>query len=91
MRNVSNKNCIENQNKHFVFNNPPPPKKIVPFMTDADTYGTSGRDKDGNIKRRMPSECCTTQATDTHTEYVILSFFEGKNGFANAAQCYANT
>ena len=32
MRNVSGKSCRENQNAHCVFNNPPPPKKIVPFM-----------------------------------------------------------
>jgi len=32
MRNVSDKNCRENQNTHFIFNNSPPKKKIVSFM-----------------------------------------------------------
>jgi len=36
----------------------------------------------------MPSACWITQATDTHTEYVILLFFQSKNGSTNAAHCY---
>jgi len=32
MKNVSDKSCRENQNTHFMFNNPPSPPKIVPFM-----------------------------------------------------------
>jgi hypothetical protein len=32
MRNVSDKNCTENKNTHFMFNNFLPPK-IVPFMS----------------------------------------------------------
>jgi hypothetical protein len=77
MRKVSDKICAENQNTYFVFNKVSPPK-ILPFITDADKYGTSGRDKDGNIKRRIPTACWTTQATDTHTEYEILLFFPGQ-------------
>ena len=65
MRNVSDKSCIQNQNTHFVFNNPPPLKSCR--LTDVNTYGTSGRDKDGNTKWHKPSAYWITQATDTHT------------------------
>jgi len=29
MRNVADKNCIENENAHFMFNNPPPKKSEI--------------------------------------------------------------
>jgi hypothetical protein len=37
--------------------------------------------------------CWLTAATNIHSEYVILrlSIFHGKNGYANAPQCYVHT
>jgi hypothetical protein len=40
-----------------------------------------------NIIWRMRFACWITEATDTHSEYVILLFF-GSNGYANAPECY---
>jgi hypothetical protein len=42
---------------------------------------------DVNITRRMRLACWLTKATDTHSEYVILLFYDN-NGYANAPQCY---
>jgi len=39
--------------------------------------------------RRMRIACRLTKATETHTEYVILTCFSTVNsGYANAHQCY---
>jgi hypothetical protein len=38
-------------------------------------YGTARQATGDNIIRRMRTEFCTTKATDTHPEYVVLTFF----------------
>jgi len=38
--------------------------------------------------RRMRIACCVCKSTDTHSQYVILLFFHGSNGYANALKCY---
>jgi len=38
-----------------------------------DKYGTVGQVTEGNIIRRMRVACWVTKATDTHSEYVILT------------------
>jgi hypothetical protein len=54
-------------------------------------YGTARQATDGNIIRRMRFACWITKATDTHSEYVILTVLHDNNGYANAPQCYVYT
>ena len=63
MRNVSNKNCRENQNTHFMFNKSPHP------------VSCAGQATDNSIKRRMRFACWIPQSIVTHSEYVILITF----------------
>jgi len=39
----------------------------------------------------MRFACWLTKATDTHSEYVMLSTFYGYNGYANATEYYVYT
>jgi hypothetical protein len=73
MRNVSDKGCRENQNTHFMFSNFFP--KIVPFMKKCGKIRRDRRATDDNITRRMRFVFWMTKATNTHSEYVILIFF----------------
>jgi len=59
----------------------------------AGKYGTAGQATDDNIIRRMLFSYWITKATHTHThsEYVILKFFHGNNGSANATECNVRT
>ena len=87
MRIVSDKSCTESQNTHFMFNNCFP--NIMSFMRMwKKKCGTAGQATNGNIILRMHFVCWITKATDSHSEYVILSVFYGKDGYANAPQCY---
>jgi hypothetical protein len=47
----------------------------VPFIRQCRKYGRAGQSTDDNIIRRVRFECCITKATDTHTEYAILTAF----------------
>jgi len=38
--------------------------------------------------QRMHFACWITQATDTHSDYVILFAFQGNSTYTNAHQCY---
>jgi hypothetical protein len=40
-----------------------------------EKYGTARQATDDNIIRRMRFACWITKATDTHSEYVILTVF----------------
>jgi hypothetical protein len=42
------------------------------------------------ITRCMRNACWITEATDTHSEYVLLIVFQDKNGHANAPECYVD-
>jgi len=53
----------------------PPPPKIVPFMRYLAKYGRAGQATNENTIRRMRNECWIPQATNTHSEYVILIAF----------------
>ena len=71
MRDISGKICRENQNTHFV---------VTFFFLNRAVYGImwedigrSGQTTDDNIMRRMRFACCVNKATDTHSEYVILT------------------
>ena len=63
---------MRNQNTHFVFDIfffPPP--KIVPFMRECWTTN-NGQATNDNIIWRMRIACWITEATNTHSQYVIL-------------------
>jgi hypothetical protein len=66
MGNVSNKNCRENQNTHFMFNNPLPAPHPV---------SCAGQATGDSIRRRMRLACWIPQSIVTHPEYVILITF----------------
>jgi hypothetical protein len=67
-RNLSDKSCSENQNTHFVFNN------VFPLCDNVEKCGTAWQSltTDGNIIQRIRFACSVTEATDPHSEYVIL-------------------
>jgi hypothetical protein len=81
MGNVLEKSCRENQNTYFMFSNFFP--NIKAFMRHAEKYGTAGQATDKNTIWRMHFSCWLTEATDTHSEYVIF-IFHGNNTFTNA-------
>ena len=72
MRNVSDKNCGENQNAHFSFNT---------FFLNRAFYESMWKSMveeqatDDNTMRRMRFACWVTKTTDTHTECVICVAF----------------
>jgi len=73
MRNVSDKSTMENETKHFVFNN-------IFFLENCTVYKIKWKNivQSGSRQmtiRRMRIACWVTKATDTHSEYVILSAF----------------
>jgi hypothetical protein len=65
IRYISNKICAENQNIHFVFNNPF--SKIVKFRRYCKEICQA---PDNNMTRRMGFACRITKATDTTTQNV---------------------
>jgi hypothetical protein len=44
--------------------------------------------KSTSIIQRMRISCWVVKATDTYTEYVILTAFPRENASANETQCY---
>jgi hypothetical protein len=72
MRNISHKNCRENQNTHFVLSNFFP--KILPF---GDNVGKNvvQPDRPQLTIWRMGFACRITKTADPHWEYVILISF----------------
>ena len=90
MRNVSDRTCRKNQNTHFIF--------IIPFFRKwglfLDHLEKCGRaiiwknvvepDRSHMTIRRTRCSCWITKATDTHSEYVILTVLHGNNGYTNA-------
>ena len=56
-------------------------------------YCRVGQATDDDIVRHMRFACLLTRATNTYSEYVILIvfFFRGNRGFANAPHCYVCT
>jgi len=43
-----------------------------------------------DIIQRMRIACWITKATDTHLQYLTLTDFLLKNGYANALHCYVH-
>ena len=65
--NISEKNCRENGNTHFMFNNFF--SKTVPFMRKCgQRYGKARQPTNGNIILLMRCACWIPKATDTHTQ-----------------------
>jgi hypothetical protein len=50
-----------------------------------EKYCTAGQATDDNITRRMRFACRITKATDTHSEYVILTAFARKQSLRERA------
>ena len=69
MRNISDKNCRENLNTHFMFSIPPP---ISYRLWDEEIYGEYREVTDNSIIQRRRIAFWITKVTDTHSEYVIL-------------------
>ena len=66
MRNVSDKNFIENQNTHFMFSNSPPPsRKSCRFWHNIEKQGWTRQATGDNIIRLMHFTYWITKATDT--------------------------
>jgi hypothetical protein len=76
---------------HFMFNNFSSERCAVYRLMWGKKNGRARQATDDNITWRMRIACWITKATDTHSEYVILIAFDGKNGYANAPQRYAYT
>jgi hypothetical protein len=80
MRNVSDKNCRENQNTHFMLNkfSPPPPPENRATYENVEKYGGArGATNDVTIWR-IHVACWISKATCTRThtdKYVILIAF----------------
>jgi hypothetical protein len=75
MRNVSDKICGENRNKFrfqklFFIS-----RKSCCLWDNVGKCGRSGQVTDDSVTRRMRIACCIPKATDTHSEYVILTAF----------------
>jgi len=51
-------------------------------------YGRARQATDDNIIWHMHIACLLTKATDTHSEFVILTALHCKNGFTCALQYY---
>ena len=72
MRNVSDR-CIENQNTHFssvtIF------WKLCHLWGNVDRHGRARQATEYNKIQRMRFACWITRATDTNSEYIILTAF----------------
>jgi hypothetical protein len=73
MRNVSDKICDENLNINYMLNNFFP--KIMPLWNNVEEYGSVRGATSHNIIRRTRIAWWIAKATNTHTEYVILTPF----------------
>ena len=88
MGNLSDKNCTNYHNTHFMLNNvPPPPENRAFYEIRWKNICRAGRSIDD--KWRMCITCWIPKGTNTHSEYVIL-VFQGNSGCTNAPQCYVN-
>ena len=72
MRNVSDKSCRKNQNKHFMFGNFYFENHAV---CERMWENTVESDRPQMIIWRMRVACWITKTTDTHSEYVMVIVF----------------
>jgi hypothetical protein len=73
-RNISDKRNRENQNTNCMFNNFFF-RESCRWWNNVEKYGVARETTDDDIIRRMFFACYMTKATDTHSEYVILTAF----------------
>jgi len=66
-------NVVKKITAHFMFNNFF--SKITPFTDNVENYGRARQVTDNNTIRCTRLACWITKATDTHSEYVILTAF----------------
>ena len=74
MGNIPGNSCRENQNTHFVWNNPPLPQNHAVYEITRKNVVEPDRPQD-SILRYMQIACWIPKATDTHSEYVIRIAF----------------
>jgi len=74
MSNASVKSSIDNQNTHSVFNNFFFRRSFLQW-DNVEKCGRAKQATDVNKIRRMRFACWLPQATNTHSEYVILIAF----------------
>jgi hypothetical protein len=74
MGNDADKSTTDNQNTHFMLNNFFSEKRAFCEIT-WNKYGRDRQAIDDNKIRRMHTATWVTKATNTHSEYVILSVF----------------
>jgi len=74
MRNVSDKNCRENQNKHFVFSDFFPPIEIR-VVYEIMWENVVEWDRPQMAIWRMRIACWIPKATNAHPQYVMLIAF----------------
>jgi len=67
---------VEKLKTHFMFNDPFS-RKSCRIRDDVEKYGIAGQATDYKIIRHIRIVCWITKATDTHSEYVILTDFHG--------------
>ena len=53
---------------------------------EVERYGRDRKDTEGNITRHMPLACWINKATDTHSEYEILTVSHDNSDFAEVLQ-----
>jgi hypothetical protein len=85
-KNVSDKSCRENQTSHFMLSN---------FLENRATYEIMWKNivKLGGPQMtiwHVHFACWIPEATNTHSDYIILLLFHCCNGCTNAPQCYVH-
>jgi hypothetical protein len=79
MRNFLNESCTENQNPQFVFS--------TLFSENLAVYEIMWKNM-VESDRRMRFTCWITNATDTHSEYVIRFFSTETVAYSSVPVCY---
>jgi hypothetical protein len=51
-------------------------------------HGTAEQETDTNMIERACVACWINKATDTHSEYAIITYFPRLRGYVNAPACY---
>ena len=80
---------VEKIRKHFMLNNFFFNRAVYEILWN--NYGTDIHSIDDNRIRRRRIACWITKATNTHSEYVILTVLHGNSGYAKAAEYYVYT
>jgi len=87
--------CRGNQNTHFKFNNISF-RKTRHLRDIVEKHCTAGQATDHNIIRRMRFACWITEATDTHSEYLVLTALPQQSWFRQSSlmlriSCFVKT